>query len=129
LFQCLNITGKALSVFSLQFVRLIYNNKKAQLTQRENARRRCMFEGPLQTNLNLSISANDIGYDVFTYARRPVAVIGRASFAPLPPPVLWPPVIFAKITQISDFFAYQSFRKWVNLWLPLNVQKPKMLRL
>jgi len=34
---------------------------------------------------------------------------------------------FAKITQISKFFAFSSCKKWASLRLPLNVKKPTVL--
>ena len=43
--------------------------QKSLANAKGNARDRCMFEGPLQTNLSSSILAMDIGYDVFTFAR------------------------------------------------------------
>jgi len=36
---------------------------------------------------------------------------------------------FAKVTQISHFFALPNFIKWANLQLPLNAQKRKVLQL
>ena len=61
-----------------------------------------------------------------------VAVLGPVqrpypSFAP--PSFVFTRDFFAKITQISHFFAFPNCGKWANLRLPLNVQKPKVLQL
>ena len=36
---------------------------------------------------------------------------------------------FAKITKYMISLRFQILEKWENLWLPLNVQKPKVLKL
>jgi len=69
------------------------------------------------------------------FPRYAVTVLGPGqgyrppSFAPVPPPVSWPHMIFATIRQISNFFAFLNCKKWANLGLSLNVQKPKVLQL
>ena len=38
-------------------------------------------------------------------------------------PVSWPPIFFANITQISDFFAFPNFRKMVKFLA--SIERPK----
>jgi len=64
-----------------------------------------------------------------TLTEQPVAVLGLGWGHSPPPSFVATHDFFAKKHKYLISLCFQILQKWANLWLPLNVQKPKVLQL